>query len=239
MTLLALCQEVSGRLGLETLSSVASSTNQTARRLFRLSNASGRALARRADWQVMRKEHTFLTVAQYEQTNGDLPDDFDRYVQETGFNRTSTRPLAGPLTPQEWQQTQSLTANIAPTDSIYIRGNVIYITPAPAAGETVAFEYMSKYWVETAASTTGADATSFANDTDETVLDEEMITLDILWRYTQSRGLPYAEDFRSAELMIADRISRDGIGKRRMQMIKTRFGNRPIPPVVPEGSWVP
>lgn len=237
-TLLAICQEVSGRLGLESLTSVASSTNRTARRLFRTANASGRALARRYDWQTLREEYTFTTVATEEQTNGDLPADFDRFVVESAFNRTNTRPLAGPLLPQEWQQIQALTANVGPTDSFYVRGNVFYITPAPAAGETIAYEYISKYWVDSNVVDGVGDATSFGNDADVPLLDEEMITLDIAWRYLKSRGLPYAEDFRSAELMIADRIARDGVGKRRMQLLKRQhWPRKPVPPVIPEGSW--
>ncbi len=239
MTLLSMCTEVAARLGLETLTSVASSTNRTARRLMASANSSGRALARRADWQTLREEYTFLTVATEEQTAGDLPTDFDRIVVETAYNRTRTRPLAGPLLPQEWQQIQAMTANVGPTDSFYIRGNTFYITPAPAAGETIAYEYIGKYWVDTGPAPDGVgDATSFTTDLDVPLFDEEMMILDIAWRYQKSRGLPYAEDFRSAELMIADRIARDGVGKRRMSLLKRQqWPKRPVPPVIPEGSW--
>lgn len=234
-TLLSLCQDVAGRLGLEQLSSVASTSNQTARRLFRLATASGRSLARRADWQQLRDEFTFTTVATAEQTGATLPADWDRFVVETGYNRTRQRPVAGPLTPQEWQESQARSASLAPTDSVYMRGNAIFITPTPAAGQSIYFEYVSKNWAETSG---GVGTDRFAADTDVTLLDEEMSVLDLMWRYNKSRGLPYAEDFRAAELMIADRITKAGLGKRRMQLVKRGVrATRPMPPVIPEGNW--
>lgn len=238
-SLLTICQDAAGRLGLEELNSIASSSNQTARRLRRAANASGRALARRANWQLLRKEHTFLTVDSGNlQTNATLPNDYDRYVQETGYNRTSSRPLSGPLTAQEWQAYKATIGSLAPTDSFYIRGNQILMAPIPNAGDEVAFEYMSKWWVDSGPTPDGVgEADRFSTDLDEALLDEEMMILDIMWRYKQSRGLPYAEDFRSAELMILDRISQDGVGQRRMDMLQRNRRMRPMPPAIPEGSW--
>lgn len=234
-TLLSMCQDVAGRLGLETLTSVASTTNQTARRLFRLATASGRSLSRRADWQQLRDEFSFTTVATAEQTGATLPTDWDRFVVETGYNRTRQRPVAGPLTPQEWQETQARSASLAPTDSVYMRGNEIFISPTPAAGQDIYFEYVSKNWCT---NSTGTGQDRWQADTDLLLLDEEMSILDLMWRYNKSRGLPYAEDFRASELMIADRITKAGLGKRRMQLVKRGVrATRPMPPVISEGDW--
>ena len=237
MTLLYICQQAAAIIGLEAIQSVASSTNRTSRRLHAAANRSGRALSRRAAWQSLLVEHTFVTVAAETQTDDPVPDDFDSIVTETAFNRSSSRELAGPLTPQEWQRLKAATAQVTPTDSFRIRGWDFIISPTPSAGDTIAYEYVSKYWVDSGPAPDGIlDASKFAHDLDEPTFDEEMMILDVVWRYEKGAGLPYAEDFRSAELMIADRITKDGAGKRRIQLIG-RNGRRRMPPTIDEGNW--
>lgn len=235
MSLLTICQDASSSLGLEPLSSVVANTNETAQRLYRLANRSGKALLRRHDWQVLTMEHTFTTVAAEEQTDTPVPADFDRFITGTFFNRTSKDYLQGPLSAQEWAEQKNLTAAVI-TDGFRLRGDTIIMIPIPTAGETIAYEYVSKYWVDTDADDTG-DAFAFSADADASLLDEEMITLDVMWRYLDSAGLSYAEKKRDAELMIADRMARDGgkriidLGYRKMASSEARR------PTIPEGGW--
>lgn len=234
MSLLTLVQSAALRLGLVPPDTVIDNPDETATRLRALANQSGMELMRRHDWTRLTKEQTFTTVAQEIQTSA-IPADFDRFVNGTIFNRTSKRKLNGPLTAEEWQTQKSLTISIL-LDAFRVRGSDFIMLPTPTADETVAYEYISKYWVDADDDGTG-DATSLAADAAVTLLDEETIVADCIWRYQQSAGLGYAESFRNAQVMIADRIARDG-GRRTMDLGYTRSVSRPRLPSMPEGDWV-
>lgn len=233
MSLLSIVRNASLRLGLVPPASVVGNPDETATRLHALANQAGQELVRRHDWQVLTKEKAFTTVAAETQTDA-IPTDFDRFVDGTAFNRDAKRRLNGPLSAQEWQVQKSLTISIL-LDAFRVRGNSFLMIPNPTAGETVAYEYVSKYWVDDDADGVG-EATSFVTDTDTALLDEETITADCIWRYQQSAGLGYAETFRIAQIMIADRIARDG-GRRVMDLGYTRAVSRPRMPNMPEGDW--
>lgn len=237
MSLITICDDAAGRQGLGQFTSIVANTNGTARRLFKAANASLKALVRKYDWQILQKEHTFVTVAAEIQTNTPLPTDFDHYITETGYNRTRNRALQGPLSPQEWQQMQAFTVNLA-TDSFRVRANQFLMSPAPTAGDTVAYEYVSNLAVAIEATPTVGVKVAFTLDTDVPLLDEEVLTVDIIWRYRKSAGLGYAEDFRDAQLLIADRIAKDGVGKRRMDLAHGPRLGPPRRPIIQEGNWI-
>lgn len=200
--------------------------------LGELANQSGKDLVRRHRWTFLTKEQTFTSLAQETQTNM-LPSDFDRFIDETMFNRDKTRRVLGPLTPQEWQRRKTLTASPV-YESFRVRGSDILMIPTPEAGDTFAFEYISKNWVDTDADG-DAEAAAFAADADTPLFDEELMTLDITWRYLSAQGQAYAEPFRSFELALADRIARDG-GNRSINLAEGGSAG-PRLPFIPEGSW--
>lgn len=231
---MTICQDASLRMGFSNLSSVVGNTDETAGRLYALANQSGKELSRLHQWQILTKEKTFTTVAAETQTDTPIPTDFDRFVDETIFNRSKLRRLVGPLTEEEWQVQKSLTASVI-TDAFRVRGGSFLIIPAPTADETIAYEYISKYWVDNDGDGDG-DLAAFAGDSETSLLDEEMITTDVIWRYRKSVGLNYAEDFRTAQITIAGRIAADG-GRRTMDLGRRRLNQRPRIPYHPEGNW--
>ncbi len=232
MTLLTIVQAAARECGLAPPSSVVSNTDQTAVRMFALVNEAGVELARRHNWTILTKEKTFSTTAAEVQA-GAIPGDFDRFVDETLYNRSRSRSLVGPLSPQEWQQQKALTTSVL-MDKFRIRGTDLLMMPAPPAGDTIAFEYVSAYWVDTDADRIG-DQAAFTADAQTALLDERMLTSDIVWRYRRSVGLNYAEDFRTAQATILDRIARDG-GRSTISMGASPA--RAVPSItVPEGSW--
>jgi hypothetical protein len=149
-----------------------------------------------------------------------------------------TRKLLGPLTAAEWQLEKSRGVSAGIGDKFRVRDNQLLINPAPPAGQTIVYEYRSKYWVDTGPVLDGVwDADRFTTDADEPAFDEEMMILDTIWRYEKSVGLPYAEDFRSAELMITDRITANAGGKQIMDLMQRRTIPRVRVPTVPDGNW--
>mgnify|MGYP007062751638 FL=1 len=233
MTLLSIVQDAALRMGLSSPTTVIDNTDETAQRIHALANQSGREIARMHQWKILTKEQTFTTTAAAVQTSA-IPTDFDRFIDETIFNRSKLRRVVGPLTAEEWQVQASLTASVV-TDAFRIRGADLIMIPTPTAGETIAYEYISKYWVDDDGDGDG-DAVRFLADDDTSILDEEMITSDVIWRYRRSVGLNYAEDFRTAQMTIAGRVAADG-GRRTLDLGRRRLNEKPRIPLLQEGSW--
>jgi hypothetical protein len=207
MSLLTIVQIVASEVGVPEPSSVIGSLDQTAVQLYRLANRQGHHLAQRYNWQVLTKEATFTTVATESQgTVIAAASDFGRFVNNTMFDRSLTKKVVGPMNEADWQRDQAL--NAVPVDTTFrIRGGEILFNPVPAAGNTVAFEYISTNWAQTAAS---VGKSSFTLDDDTGVLDEELITLGVIYRYLQAKGLTYAEQFREYEAQLHNLQSADG-----------------------------
>lgn len=228
MSLLTICQNAANRMGLPAITVIATSTGVTERNLMALANQEGKELGRAYSWQALTKEKTFTTTAAAVQT-GAIPDDFDWIIPDTVFNRTTRRRFTGPLNADEWQTDQAMLVGRV-FDSFRIRGNDFLISPTPPAGETVAFEYLTRNWAKDADATAQA---SMSKDTDTAVLDEELVTLGVIWRFRQSKGLDYAEAFNSYQKQVAQAVMRDG-AKPRLDMGAGPVARVPNPPVVPD-----
>lgn len=210
MTLATMCQSAARQLNVGVPTAFVSNTaDDTAGLLLRLASEEGFSLMRRCPWQVLQAEQTFTTVAADEQTNA-LPTDYDRMIPETMFNRGTRRRVAGPLSPDQWQQAKAtLVTYVNPT--FRIRGDAILMSPNPPEGETIAYEYISKNFCKSAAGVTQAD---WAADSDVGRLDEGLMTLGLIWRFKQVKGLAYAEDLAMYERRVTDAEMRDGVKPR-------------------------
>ncbi len=234
MTLLTIVQDAARGIGLPVPSTVIGNNDDNVARLLRFVTQEGQELVDGFDWAVLQKERNFSAVAQAVQTNA-LPTDFKRFIDHTFFNRTRKREVIGPLTPQEWQQQVSLTATVV-VDAFRVRGADILVVPNPQAGDTMAFEYVSKYWIDTDPGNGTADAESFSSNADVPVLDEALLTLGAIWRYKASKGFDYAEEFRSNEIKRA-RLKGDDGGGRMMDLSNSSLRRRALVPQIQEGSW--
>ncbi len=219
MTLLSICQEAASELGLRQPATIVGSTDLTAQILYRLANAAGKQLARYHNWQALIVEQTFTTLAAQEQTDALDPDDYDRMIYNAEvWNRSQDLRYTGPTPQRIWQQLQTGIVSGGLVGWWRIIGGQMNIYPAPTAGETLAFEYISKRW---ARSSGGTAQEKFLADTDTTVLDEDLITLELIWRFRQSRGFPqYAEDMATCEREKEKAASRDrGTGRIRTENV--------------------
>lgn len=206
MTLLTMCSAALTQLNLPAETAiVGNTTSDTAVQLLRLAQEEGEALARRYPWQTLQTEKTFTTSATSVQT-GAIPTDFAYMIPETFWNRTSRRRVNGPVDAEEWQRIQAMvTTYINP--AYRIRGDSILITPTPSAGQTCAYEYISKNWCQ---SSGGTAQSSWAADTDTGKLDEALMTLGLVWRFRQAKGLEFEDDLSLYERRVAEAMQRDG-----------------------------
>jgi hypothetical protein len=105
--------------------------------------------------------------------------------------------------------------------------------PNPTASQTMAFEYKTANWVLASDGTTGKSA--YSADDDAALLDEQIMTIGLIWRWRQVKGLEYAEDFRLYEGMVADAITRD---KAPTSISMAGMPRLRVPgTVVPYGNW--
>lgn len=232
MNLLSIVQSASRRLGLGEPTVVIASSDPRVQQMRGLLEEEGNYLVSAHDWTRLLKEKTFTTTATEIQT-GAIPADFDRFVNESGYNRSETRRLVGPLSPQEWQAEKGVLASVL-WDAFRVRGTDYIMVPVPEAGQTVAFEYVSNYWIANNPDNNG-DVSSFVADSDTVLFDVELLTLGIIWRWLDAKGLDYAEAFRKHEARLMDRKARDG-GKRTMRLYSPSPDGARIP-YVTEGNW--
>jgi hypothetical protein len=233
MSLLTIVQDAADRIGLVRPSQVVGNADAQARAFLAAAQQEGKALARRHDWQRLIKERTFTATATEEQS-GVLPADFERMIPGSFWNRSQDRRVAGPLSPQRWQLLKSGLI-VMPWDSYRVRGDSFLMNPTPTANDAFAFEYVSTYWCGAADATTPTQA-AWVADTDIGFLDEELMTLGVMWRFKKARGLEYAEDMQEYELQVARAKGADG-GMADLDMGLGDDGSAVIDPYITDGNW--
>lgn len=196
-------------------------------------NEAGQELAARYTWQVLTNETVFNTLAAENQGTIQTltAPGFAYIINNVMWNRSQRRPVFGPRSDAEWQNLKA-TFIAGPWVQFRIRQNQLLYLPAPPAGQVIAFEWMSSYWVNTV---NGVGQSAFLADTDSAILDERVITLDALWRFKRANQLSYDEDYNKAQAAIEDLMSRDAVKPTlNMNGIATEV---PFGTVVPAGNW--
>lgn len=206
MSLLSIIDEACGRMGLPQPTVVIGSSDPQVKQLLTLANVAGRDLAQSYNWQALTGQQTFTTVAANAQPAA-FPADFDRFIPNSGFNRTTRRPINGPVTAAQWQalmaQPQLNTVFLVYNE----RQGSFNVSPAPPAGQTVAYAYVSKNWAK---SSGGTPQATFQADTDLTFLDEGTLADSLVWRFLRAKGFSYAEEMATYERNLEQQQARDG-----------------------------
>lgn len=233
MSLLTMVTQVCRRIGITAPASVSSSNDPQIIQLMALGNEEGQDLSARYPWQSIVQESTFTTVATESQgAITTLAGTSFRYIlNDVMWNRSLLRPVFGPLVPTDWQNLKARNVT-GPWGQFRIRGNNVLFIPVPVAGDTVAFEWVSKNWVTLNAGGTGS---TWANDADTGLLDEEIMAQGILWRWKAAKGLNYEEEYMKYERLVNDQMARDG-GKSRLNL-NGGGGDLPAGVLVPIGNW--
>lgn len=139
-------RKVLGILGLPRVNDVASSNDATARQMWALATECGQDLLDAHEWQILAKTFQITTTGALEYA---LPVDFQRFVNETGWNNTSRLPLIGPVGSQQWRMLQARQLGGTTLALQYVIENdkvVLYFEPSPA--QTLTFEYVSRGWLQ-------------------------------------------------------------------------------------------
>lgn len=220
-TILQIAQDVADDEDLErpdadTMFAAYNEGDVTNRRLVRAITKTAKYLASRYDWQILRREKTFVTVDGEAQADWKPdPDDFLRFVPHSLQDRTRRLPILGPLTAAEWQHHKASVLQV-PTPAMYQRGDVTYLANYPQVGATIAYEYITS---DVGKDTNGVQVARFSVATDVTFFDDELITLGTIYNYRKAAKMDYAQDEIDFKEMVQNRIKEDG-GSRIINMGK-------------------
>lgn len=210
-TILTIVRDVAALVGVGRPTTATGSTDVQVNQLLALANKEGQELTARHDWEELTYEATFPTVAAENQglLNGTVVPatlGFHHILNDTIWNRTTTVGPGGPMTPVSWQAAKA-TSYSGPYSQYRVRGGYLLLTPAPVAGNTLAFEWVGENWVSNAAR--DQTRSSFTADDDFPLLDSRLIKLGLTWRWKAAKGLEYAQDFNDYEAAVLDAMTKD------------------------------
>lgn len=147
------------------------------------------------------------------QSDYPLPNDFERPIDNTMWDRTRYWAMRGPQSPQQWQMYKSSIIGKAAIERRWrIRNiggvDVFSIDPVPTAnGASLVMEYVSNGWCR---SLTGVYQNQWLSDSDVGVLDEFLLQLGTRWRMLRRLGLSYAEELDEYERERSKAAAQDG-----------------------------
>jgi hypothetical protein len=117
-----------------------------------------------------------------------LPSDFRKMIPQSGWDRSTLLPMSGPVSSQVWQYRAAVTVTASILVEFRLWQGLMYLTPTPTSAETIAYEYLSTYWVATASNTLPTlDAPTASTDVD--LLRAEPRREKAQARFPQSEGI--------------------------------------------------
>jgi len=160
---------------------IGNGTNTGAVQLAALANAAARTL-RKFRWQYLRKTGSqALTTGTQAYA---LPSDFWQIVPDTLYQSGVAYPSSLPTSPPGWAFLRSVgTTGLQYQCRIY--QDKLQVLNA-TTGDTLQFEYVSKYPISDAALSTSKEF--FLVDTDVWRLDDELLIREIKWRVKKEKG---------------------------------------------------
>lgn len=208
MAILAALQSASLRIAGQRPASFFGSSELLAQELADLSNEVANDICQYQDWQKLTKVHNITGDGSAEEY--DFPADYSRqllnadmqdlqswawgYQHITDINDFLFQKQRGMiLTPGAW----------------IIYGGQMHFTPAPSGDAS--FPYISKnYAIDSATLNPKA---AFDADTDEFILEERLLTLGLIWRWREMKGLGFAGDQEAFTKALDEYASKDAGSK--------------------------
>lgn len=207
MSLLTICAGAAASLSIPVPTVIAAGTDDSAILFFQLAKQEGRQLMRRHDWQGLVGASIFTSTAT-EFQSGSIPSDYDRIAAYTKlWNVTAGKPYIGPIDVNTFMRLKLGSGVTAGSPGYWLIAlNAINIYPAPSAGDTLRFNYISKNYCQ---SSGGATQSDWAADADTAMIPEHLMELGIVWRWLRAKGMDYAEEMAAYEREVEKAASRD------------------------------
>lgn len=155
--------------------------------LTSLLTSAGKEIIRKHNWSQSLNLRTFTTGSGT--STYDLPADYIRMLNQTGWNRTTTFPLGGPLSAQEWEYITARGSSVSTRLLFRFRNRKIeFVNGSSTPGsQTVAFWYMSSYWVQATGESAGNKAAPTVY-TDTILFDSHLISRALIRAFRRNKG---------------------------------------------------
>ena len=153
-----------------------------------------------------------------------MPDDYDRLIIGTGWDRVESRPLT-PLNAQQWQEWKSGLVQAEVWKQYRVKAvdgaRKIFINPTPSVTGNdfelrngvqvpvgMVVEYYSSHWCQ---STGGVGKAIPTLGTDVIRIPDDMIEAELKWRLLRSLSRPFADEKIEAETLCEQLLAQSGI----------------------------
>ena len=165
-------------------------TDYATRRLVALADRSATRLSTQHTWQALRRTYSFSLSTD---TDYAMPDDFRELVPDTAYQNDYIESIDMRTDPGWWGYLQSASGGSGMRGRFRILGGRLHVYE-PVSGDDVRFEYVSSHPIlATDGTTTRA---RWGADTDTFKLDDDLLIMDVTWRYQRLIGLESWEDHR-------------------------------------------
>lgn len=222
MSLLSICQSVTGEVGWPQPATIVGNTEPTAVQLFSIANNELRALSEMLEWPQLEVEYRFVTVA------GTaiylFPSDFRYLCEGAVFNADQFYAERGSMGVTRWQMFKygklgNLTRQgFRVVFPLGVPG--IELSPPPTGLTTLVAVYMNKTY---AVSTQGVGQPQYTADGDVSRIPERMVELGVKWRFRRAKGLDYSAEYAEYDASVKVQLS-----KARSSAVITIGGRRPL-----------
>jgi hypothetical protein len=157
-----------------------------------------REIGRLKNWTHLVKQYSFATVTS--QANYSLPTDFRQMIDQTQWNRTNSLPLGGPTSSQEWQYLAGRLVGVVFTVLFRPWQGQLYLFPDTdtPGGYTIAFEYLSRYFVKPYGSGTPTTESPSAN-TDTICFEPYLVVRKLKYDFRRAKKMDYASELADWE----------------------------------------
>lgn len=189
-------------------------------------------------WRKLLRQHTFTTTATDIQPANAIPSDLGYIIANTMWDRTMTRPVVGPLSPETWQAWKARPILTSVLYGFMLQGNDFYTAPQPPAGDTAAYNYISNLAVYAPGadeSTTLPTKEYFTADGDTCIFDSTLVERGVRWRFLRAKGLDYQQEYA----VWINMLQRLGARDKAMPTLSSEGPLTPwlMGPYVPSQNW--
>lgn len=186
MNLLTLVSQFCKRNQLKVPTVVATSTDEHIAQILAILNELLYDTVDYGNLQAVRAEATVTTLAaELQGTLSTLAPKFVKIIPDSMWNRTRKIKVEGPLNESDWQMMKA-SGVTAGFPKFRIMSDSLYLLPAPAAGETITFEYQKQVVV----ANDNSVKEYFTVDTDTCLIPDRLLLLGLRWRWLEAKGLP-------------------------------------------------
>jgi len=172
----------------------------------------------------------------FSQISYDLPVDYSSLIPNTYFPLNNTQWYSWQITPAQAQWIKARNGLYAGfSNRFMIQSKSIILDPYPQSVNPYSLLYRSNAYVIDGENQNYK--TEFTKDVDTTLIDEELLTESLIWRFKADRGLPYDEDYNIYENHLSQLAGEDGGGGQDIIMGSDYLLNDYYGLNIAEGSW--